>query len=109
MHHVCHDVDNMGNTRVRFKCAKAVELCAARGLHVGQRNPIPVSGRVRPRLEKLRHSSSVRLTCMGRRCSEMVQGDGDPDDRCQHLGEGETTDYIPTRRRWQKSSSKVTY
>ena len=24
----------MGDTRVRFKCAKAVRLCAARGLHV---------------------------------------------------------------------------
>ena len=35
MHHVCHAVDRMGDTRVRFKCAKAVRLCAARGLHVG--------------------------------------------------------------------------
>ena len=43
---------------------------------------------------------------MGRRCSEMVQGDGDPDDRCQQLGEGQTSDCVPTRCRWQKSSSK---
>ena len=56
----------MSTARVRFKCAKAVGLCAARGLHVGQRNPFPVSGRVRPRLEKLRHSASVRLTSMQR-------------------------------------------
>ena len=48
------------------------------------------------------------MKSMGRRCSEMVPGDGDPDDRCQQLGEGETSDCIPTRRRWQKSSSKVT-
>ena len=34
MHHVCHAVDRMGDTRVRFKCAKAVRLCAARWLHV---------------------------------------------------------------------------
>ena len=34
MHHVCHAVDRMGDTRVRFKCAKAVRLCAVRGLHV---------------------------------------------------------------------------
>ena len=34
MHHVCDAVDRMGDTRVRFKCAKAVRLCAARGLHV---------------------------------------------------------------------------
>ena len=34
MHHVCHAVDRMCDTRVRFKCAKAVRLCAARGLHV---------------------------------------------------------------------------
>ena len=44
---------------------------------------------------------------MRRRRSEMVRGDGDPDDRCQQLGEGETSECIPTRRRWQKSSSKV--
>ena len=28
------------------------------------------------------------MKLMGRRCSEMVQEDGDPDDRCQQLGEG---------------------
>ena len=31
----------------------------------------------------------------------------DPDDTSQQLGEGQTSDCIPTRRRWQKSSSKV--
>ena len=43
---------------------------------------------------------------MGRR-SEMVQGSGDPNDRFQQLDEGQTSDFIPTRRRWQRSSSKV--
>ena len=66
MHHVCHAVDRMCDTRVRFKCAKAARLCAARGLHVRFGTyPFPVSGHVRRRLEKkLRHSASVRLTCM---------------------------------------------
>ena len=43
----------------------------------------------------------------GKTMFEMVRGDGDPDDRCQQRGEGETSDCIHTRRRWQKSSSKV--
>ena len=30
-----------------------------------------------------------------------------PDDRCQQLCEGETSDCISSRRRWQKSSTKV--
>ena len=33
----------------------------------------------------------------------------DPDDRSQQLGEGQTADCISTRRRWQKSSTKVKY
>ena len=37
----------------------------------------------------------------------MVQGDGNPDDRREQLGQGETSDCLSTRRRWQKSSSKV--
>ena len=37
----------------------------------------------------------------------MVQGDGNPDDRREQLGQGETSDCLSTRRRWQKSSTKV--
>ena len=46
-------------------------------------------------------------TSLGRRYTEMVQWDWDPDDRSQQLGEGPTSDCISTRRRWQKSSTKV--
>ena len=61
MHHVCHAVDRMGDTRVRFKCAKAVRLCAARWLHVrfGTKSIPSQRARVRRRLEKLRHSASL--------------------------------------------------
>ena len=68
MHLVCHVVDRMGDTRIRFKCATADIglLCPAprppRAVHV--RHPFPVSAHVCPRLEKLRHLASVRLTCM---------------------------------------------
>ena len=34
MHQVCHAVDTMGDTRVLFKCATAVILCAACALDV---------------------------------------------------------------------------
>ena len=37
----------------------------------------------------------------------MVQGDGNPDDRREQLGQGKTSDCLSTRRRWQKSSTKV--
>ena len=59
---VCHVVDGLGVTRVRFKCATAVRLCSARAAHI--RQPFPVSAHVCRRLEKLRHLASVRLTCM---------------------------------------------
>ena len=62
IYHGCHDVDKMCDTRVRFKCATGVRLCAARAVHV--RHPFTVSAHVRDRLEKLRHLASVRLTCM---------------------------------------------
>ena len=54
----------MGDTKVRFKCATAVRLSAARAVHA--RHRFPVSAHVRRRLEKLRHLASVRLTCMQR-------------------------------------------
>ena len=41
--HVCHAVGRMGDTRVRFKCATAIRLCAARAVHVGIRHPFPDS------------------------------------------------------------------
>ena len=53
----------MGDTRVLFKCATAVILCAARAVHVDTR-PLSVSAHVRRWLGKLRHLASVRLTCM---------------------------------------------
>ena len=37
----------------------------------------------------------------------MVRGDGNPDDRREQLGQGETSDCLSTRRQWQKSSTKV--
>ena len=36
----------------------------------------------------------------------MVQGDGNPDDRREQLGEGETSDCLSIRVRCQKSSTK---
>ena len=45
MPQVCHAVDRMGDTRVLFKCATAVRLCAARAVHV--RHPTIPSERAR--------------------------------------------------------------
>ena len=47
------------NVRRRLECARHVGCT-----YDSVQNPFPVSGHVRPRLEKLRHSASVRLTCM---------------------------------------------
>ena len=44
---------------------------------------------------------------LGRWCTEMVQWDGNPDDRRKQLGQGETSDCLSIRRRWQKSSTKI--
>ena len=70
MPQVCCAVDIMGDTRVLFKCAMAVRvrLCAVRAVHVWH----PANAAI-PRhsartcvvgWKKLRHSASVRLTCM---------------------------------------------
>ena len=40
-------------------------------------------------------------------CTDMVQGDVNPYDRREQLCQGETSDCLSTRRRWQKSSTKV--
>ena len=61
MPHVCHAVDNIVDTWVRYKCAAEVRLCAARAVHV--RHTFTVSAHVRSRLEKLRHLASIRLAC----------------------------------------------
>ena len=42
MPQVCHAVDIMGDTRVLFKCATAVRLCAARVVHVLRHPEIPI-------------------------------------------------------------------
>ena len=47
------------NVRRRLDCARHVGFT-----YDSVQNPFPVSGHVRRRLEKLRHSASVRLTCM---------------------------------------------
>ena len=59
---MCHAVDKIVDTWVRYKCAAEVRLCAARAVHV--RHTFTVSAHVRSRLEKLRHLASVRLACM---------------------------------------------
>ena len=45
MHHVCHDVNRMGDKRVLSKCATAVRLCATCAVHV--RHPAISSQRAR--------------------------------------------------------------
>ena len=37
--------------------------------------------------------------------TDMLQGDGVPNDRSKQLGEEQTSDCTTTRRRWQESSS----
>ena len=45
---------------------------------------------------------------LGRLCTEMVQGDGNPDDSREQLGQGETSDCLSTRCQWQNiSTTKV--
>ena len=62
MHHVCHAVDRMGEARVRFKCANAVRLCAARGICVGyETHSHVVSGHVHRRLEKTQSFSFCQV------------------------------------------------
>ena len=58
MPQVCHAVDRMGDTRVLFKCATAVRLCAARAVQV--RHPVIPSQRAR--------ASSVEKTPSFRFC-----------------------------------------